>query len=158
MVLSDAERKAQYDATGNENAVPPADTALAEVSKMVIEAVGAANDPDSQDPLRAVREVLLKQVQANDHRMRGMRVDAKKYERAAARVKRKSGTENFLSRALEDQARKTLEAVEGGERAQTHCARLLALLDEYGYELDAPTILLVPARHIGSAYTMGALP
>src|SRR5258706_573022 len=94
-VLSDPERKDKYDRTGDSGIDYAAQKAFAELASMFVQ-LAEQCDPDHQDLKALVVQNVSQQIEQCRHKIAQNNKIIAKMERAAKRVRRKSGGENLV--------------------------------------------------------------
>lgn len=133
-VLCDPDRRKRYDETGESE--PPKDSALQELVTMFVGAVAE----DTSDPLKFVSQQLSLTSRNVADQQEKYRKLAAKFRLKADKVSRTGDGENLLATALRNQAAELERQALLGEEHLGKFARMLALLDEYKWKLDEPSI------------------
>lgn len=153
-VLSDAPRRARYDQDGNtEVKADPALVARGNLISLIIQ-IAAHIDPQV-DIMAVAAQNVTSQIGAHRMSVEKNKDTAKKYERAAKRIVRRSGKENFVSAALEFQAKQTLAANVGLEEAINYGALMLELIADFK---DCPDQMMSGFTIQFQSFSFGAAP
>lgn len=136
-VLRDDERRRRYDETGD-TGVPqdPMEEARALAARAFVQALGQ-HDVDHDH----IIEGLRKGARSEQAKFRRNIIDAedqiKKLERARRRLKRKDGAaEHLLGGAIDSQIASLRRDIDSAKRMRELGDMILAVLDEYDYEVE----------------------
>jgi curved DNA-binding protein CbpA len=132
-VLSDEQRRMEYDATGNTDAIndSKAQTTLIE---MLVSTINNLN-PDAQDPLIFVRNCIVSSWPNIQAMIKKFEANISRQEKFIKRITRKNGKENFLTQSLQ-------HGIELMRKQIAECVQQIALgeemlimLKEFEYDL-----------------------
>ena len=148
-VLSDGERRARYDAGGDDSgkAVSRAFDVAAHALAAAVEASVSGFVGDRLDVLLEARANIVKKEQAAGEQRRHLEAKAKQYRRRAERIKRKDG-ENALRAVLENRAAEIGLAALKAEEDEKLMAEASRCFDGYTYEFPAPKPTPASAWHM----------
>lgn len=138
-VLVDPERRKRYDETGrhdDEDSIKKRQ--ISELVGMVLEAVECL-DHDSDDIFEAVRKRLRHFIDQYESAKKNLIMQARKFDRAAKRVKRKTDGENLFAAALETQAHNCRKNCETLDEKINGNRGMMAMLDDYEWQMEKPT-------------------
>ncbi|MDE2100585.1 MAG: DnaJ domain-containing protein [Patescibacteria group bacterium] len=141
-VLSDPDKRAHYERTGDDGSATPVDDtrgqAMALLSGIVIQIAESEQAglqdfvADARNRLRQALTTIKSQFEANEKR-------AARFERNRRRWKRKAGGDDVLAPMFDAQAREIVRIGEGLAKAETVHTEALKLLEGYEYEVDPRT-------------------
>ena len=132
-VLSNPERREQYDRTGDGSVKPRVETiAMNELSKLFAFIVEQCQDLESTN-------IILEMIKTTNHNMRSFKGDIQKhqiniskYEKAKTRIVRKSG-ENMLSAVLAEKINASTIGIANLEINVDVSKSMLEMIDSYEY-------------------------
>lgn len=142
-VLSDPERRLQYDTTGTtEKMRSMREGAERIIPELANNALARANDLVYQD-LRVSMQMEVWEIQIEDRRQQREAVKRRDQLKVALkRFKRKNG-ENFVAASLQSQIDAANKFLEANTQHQLLLLEVLDILEDYSYQVgDEPTLLL----------------
>jgi len=138
-VLSDPERRAKYDATG-ETAVRDVDNEmLQELAALFFAVIDHAHDIDTLDVVKEVRSHLERGVEAVGSERHTCEEKLRKVESAQKRLKHKGAGRNVLSGMLDASVRDIRRAMETCDTKIKKLEAMREVLEAYTYAHDAPS-------------------
>lgn len=159
LILSDAEKREQYDRSGSENTASPEERELAMALEKIAGHFGqlfemAEFDPALHDPLKGVRKLLKMERKEVEKNIAAVELRLAKMKKVVKRLRRK-GNEKKATR-LEGVLRNLEQAanslIDKGQRTLRVIAKALEIMSEHTYELDQET-----PEQLAAAAAMAAL-
>lgn len=145
-VLGDDGRREHYDRSGEESVPDQVAAMLMELANLMITLVDKCPNIDREDLVAAAKKCILNSSQEHRNTQARFMGQAKKLERAAARLKRKKGEGADLIRSMLDARIAELKrSADNGDFALERNKRMLELLGQYEYEV---TTLVVRAEMV----------
>ena len=135
-VLSDPERRARYDRTGEVEEPEPNNIeqdALALIGSMLDAAVASENDPIECDLVAVMRAVFLKQIIEVSRKLKMTRRSIERAERMRGRFRRNKPGENTIERVLECEIAFLKRSACRREAALKQRERAIELLSDYDF-------------------------
>lgn len=154
-VLSHAERRAAYDATGYDgeyDGEAVATRAMNHIHALVASVLESDVPYESVDLVAAIRETLVKQKAEIADGVARIERQARRAEAMAARFRRAAG-DNFIRLTLERRAAEARENADTTRLQEVVFARAIVLLADYSFERDTE-----PARPAGAKPPARAAP
>ena len=140
-VLSDASRRAEYDATGKiQEDIPIRIEALQELSGLVIHCVGKIN-PDHDDLIIRMKLELADNITQIKENIITCNNYIIKLNKILKKVNRKKEGDNFIKSIIEEQIKMREGELKNFNHKISLCNYMLDLLDDYYYGLDLSTLL-----------------
>lgn len=138
-VLSDPARKDKYDRTGDSGIDQAAQQAFAELASMFV-LLAQQCDPDHQDLKALLVQNVRQQILAHDQAITNQKATIAKMERAAKRVRKKSGGENLVEGFFRAHVLQCQNAIARAEREIERGRMILKLADDYEWIMDKAPI------------------
>lgn len=142
-ILSDPDKRSQYDRTGSENTASPEERenamALELLSKMFSHLFTMAEfDPATHDPLIATKKLIKMDRAKAQEAENKITLVLNRMRKTIKRLKRKGKDmkASKLACVLDALEKSTMHELEGATRAQRVCNKALLILKEHDYELD----------------------
>lgn len=135
-VLSDPDRRAHYDQTGESkqrNAQAEAEAQLANLFMTMLEKTDA---PEYSDLKAMVLQQINNQQTIMEHQIKDLERLARKYRSAVARIQRKTGKLNLIALSLEQKAVAVDRSADDCRHAHTMGGVMKEILAEYDYRVD----------------------
>lgn len=144
LILSDPDKRKEYERTGQENTASPAERenamALELIAKSLHEIVKMAEfDPALHDPVKAVRKMIKLERKEAENEITAVDTVLKKLRKTYKRLKRKGKGAGKAEAILDAMGRDTQQQKEKAERRVRVCIKATAVLSDYDYEIDQPT-------------------
>lgn len=149
MVLSDADKRAHYDRTGDaEAAGSPENAEEAEAMNVVAQhfcaVLGSGQDPKTVDVIKAVRHGINQNMAQCANKVRECGKDIVRLEEFAKRLQRPEGVDDKLGRLIDGQIMAVRQVIAQAERVQSVHKRALGMVEGYAYRVDAKPAARVP--------------
>lgn len=139
-ILSDAEKRAKYDATGEVEEDRPQATIDQEAMGLIGSMLGIFatqdDDPFSKDLLGLMRRQVNERKQQANKAIAQLERAETRVKRLAARFTRKGDGENRLAAMLEWQARTTGDGIRQSRHVIAVCERAVEILADYEFQRD----------------------
>jgi curved DNA-binding protein CbpA len=141
-VLSDPEKRKTYDETGLDGTESQDDVIHAQLGNLFLELVGKVSDVDMIDIAAEMKKVLNISMTQYGMRMQALRNEIEKRNKALKRITRKDG-ENILAAMLSANIEALEQELAAKEGERIIGEKLLALVDEYVYQVEHPGMVTV---------------
>jgi DnaJ-class molecular chaperone len=148
-VLTDPDKRQRYDETGKTGPDTEEDMMMNQLGALLIQLVDTM-DVELQDIAGAMKRVIAEKIVAQDKAMAGMRHKILLREKAIHRLSRKSEGENTFASILEGDAANLEQQIRDMELVQVVGRKMLALVDDYVYQVDeAEAYLTINGMRVG---------
>lgn len=144
-ILSDEDKRKQYDRTGSENTASPEERenamALELLSRMFAQLFTMAEfDPALHSPLVAVKKLIKMEREAAHKAQRHIELVLNRMRKTIKRLTRKGKDVKAgkLSRVLDALEKQSLSELQSAETKQRVCNKALEILKEHDYVVDTP--------------------
>lgn len=136
-VLTDPQRRAAYDATGEDlNALDRAKKVRAEVAGAFMAALEQIDEVERTNPLDSVRRFIFKAVTQNQSTIGRLKAKVKKLKLVAKRIKRKSSADDPIGQHLAGEIATTeAQIIFVGSQIELQ-NEMMALVEDYTYAMD----------------------
>lgn len=135
-VLSDHDRRAHYDQTGQSKQRNIHGEAESQLASMFMQMLDKTDDPQHSNIKAMVEQFISLQQTVIAQQIKGFEAQAKKYRAAVARIKRKTGKLNLIARALEQRATALDKSAASNRDAHAMGEVMKEILLEYDYTVD----------------------
>jgi curved DNA-binding protein CbpA len=141
LVLSDPDRRARFDETGEADEPGPDNDhaqALQLIAKLLHDVLVGEEEPLDADLVLAMRLQLADQVKEIEGKIAVMRRARARAAKMTRRFKRRAAGDNAMARLLERNDQVLTQQTALAEKAIKHRKAAIALIEEYTFEHDAP--------------------
>lgn len=142
LILSDAEKREQYDRTGREDTSNPEERELATAMGLLAQTFSqvftmAEFDPTQHDPLKAVRKIVKMQRKEISEKLFALATTIEKMQKTIKRLRKKGKKQKAskLQLVLSNLEKDLRAEEETGKSTIRVCDRVFQILDEHEYDL-----------------------
>ena len=132
-VLSDPQRRERYDKEGTVDS-GAANELLSNLAQLLIGIIEAGH----HSPLQAARQTIIDQKHSLMQQRANREQAIAKFERAAAKLKRKGDGENLLGAILAGHITQNRTGISNCDKTLALCDQMLLTLEDYEYEVANP--------------------
>lgn len=141
LVLSDPDRRARYDATGELDDRPEESIeaqAASVLAQFLDEVLGGEIDPTSINVVTFLEDRIRTERKATEIKLTPIRLACARAKRMETKFKRRSKGENLMARLIATRRRHLERAIEAGDKALAVLAAALVIAAGYTFDADPP--------------------